>query len=172
MLDLTSRSANVPTYQYLGGPTRYKARGLAHLEGETDDELVAALQRSKAQGFRVFTFPVPARDAFWRMQTYVDVIRKRFEALRAAGGVDTDYVIDGRESLTPGDASFIAKSLERSHLIWLDEPTSVLTNDALSRRECNANGTRPEYPRRDHFPKFTTLGLRGYSEAEHRIEQH
>ena len=133
MLDLTSRSAKVPIYQYLGGPTRYKARGLAHLEGETDDELVAALQRSKAQGFRVFSFPVPARDALWRMQTYVDVIRKRFEALRAAGGADTDYVIDGRETLTPGDASFIAKALERSHLIWLDEPTPVLTNDALSR---------------------------------------
>src|SRR2546421_1192266 len=133
MLDLTSRSANVPIYQYLGGPTRYKARGLAHLEGETDDELVAALQQSKDRGFRAFSFPVPTRDALWRMQVYVDAIRKRFEALRAAGGEDTDYVIDGREMLTPGDASFIAKSLERSHLIWLDEPTSVLTNDALSR---------------------------------------
>ena len=133
MLDLTSRSVNVPIYQYLGGPTRYKARGLAYLEGETDDELVAALQRSKAQGFRAFSFPVPARDALWRMQVYVDAIRKRFETLKAAGGADTDYVLDGRETLTPGDASLIAKALERSHLIWLDEPTSVQTNDALSR---------------------------------------
>jgi len=133
MLDLTSRSTNVPIYQFLGGPTRYKARVLAHLEGETDEALSAALLLSKALGFKAFAFPVPARDALWRMQVYVDAIRKRFETLKATGGADTDYVLDGRESLTPGDASFIATSLERSHLIFLDEPTTVLTNDALSR---------------------------------------
>ena len=31
MLDLVSRAKNVPIYQYLGGPVRYKARLLGHL---------------------------------------------------------------------------------------------------------------------------------------------
>ena len=35
MLDLVSRAHNVPIYQYLGGPVRFKARILAYLEGKT-----------------------------------------------------------------------------------------------------------------------------------------
>ena len=42
-------------------------------------------------------------------------------------------MLDAGATLTPGDASFIATAFERSHLLWLDEPTGVLTNDALSR---------------------------------------
>jgi galactonate dehydratase len=133
MLDLAARSANVPVYQFLGGPTRYKARVVAHLEGEDEDALVSSLRRGMQQGFQAFLFPVPSRDAMWRMQAYVDAIRARVDRLKTAGGPETDFVLDGRAMLTPGDASFIATALERSHLLWFDEPTGVLTNDALSR---------------------------------------
>lgn len=133
MLDLAARSAGVPIYRFLGGPTRYKARLLASLEGGTDDALAAALARSAQQGFRAFTFPIPARDAMWKMQSYVDLIRKRYERLAAAAGADRDFVLDARSTLTPGDAGFIARAFEKNHLLWLDEPLSVLTSDALSK---------------------------------------
>ena len=133
MLDLAARSANVPIYQFLGGPTRYKARVVAHLEGEDEPELVNSLKRAVEDGFRAFAFPVPSRDVMWRMQAYVDAIRARFDQLKSAGGEDADFVLDGKAMLTPGDASFIATAFERSHLLWFDEPTGVLTNDALTR---------------------------------------
>src|SRR5205807_1512827 len=55
------------------------------------------------------------------------------DRLKAAAGPDSDFVLDANATLTPGDASLIATAFERSHLLWLDEPTGVLTNDALSR---------------------------------------
>jgi galactonate dehydratase len=133
MLDLVGRSTNVPIYRYLGGPTRHKARVLAHLEGDGEDALIESLRRAKQQGFRAFMFPIPGRDDLWKMQAYVDVIRKRIDRLKAAAGPDADFVLDAAATLTPGDAAFIATALERLHLLFLDEPTAVLTNDALSR---------------------------------------
>jgi galactonate dehydratase len=133
LLDLAARSSNVPVYQYLGGPTRFKARLLAHLEGDTEEALAESLNRAAKQGYKAFTFPIPARDSLWRMQAYVDVIRKRVERLKAVAGPDADLVLDAKASLTPGDAAFVATALERGHLLWLDEPTEVVTNDALAR---------------------------------------
>lgn len=133
MLDLAARSANVPIYQYLGGPTRFKARLVARIEGESEGALADSVRRSMEQGARAFSFPIPGRDAMWRMQAYTDTIRKRLDRLKEAAGAEADFVLDAGATLTPGDASFIATAFERSHLLWLDEPTGVLTNDALSR---------------------------------------
>ena len=133
MLDLTARAAGVPVYQYLGGPTRYKARVLAHLEGDSEDALDNALGRAKQSGARAFTFPLPQRDSMTRIQEYIDVIRKRVQRLRSQAGADTDFVLDGRAALNPGDASAIATALEKLHLLWFDEPTAVLTNDQLEK---------------------------------------
>ena len=50
MLDLVSRAKNVPIYRYLGGPVRFKARLLGHLEGATAAESAPSLERAKAAG--------------------------------------------------------------------------------------------------------------------------
>ena len=133
MLDLLGRSTSVPIYQFLGGPTRYKVRVVAHIEGQDEQQLSSAVRQARSRGFLAFAFTIPSRDAMWRMQAYVDVIRKRIDLLKGVAGPDTDFVLDAGGTLTPGDASFIATALERIHLLWLDEPTNVLTYDALSR---------------------------------------
>lgn len=132
-LDLQGKSTKTPVYQFLGGPTRYKARVLAGLDGQDESALGASLKRAAQAGFKAFTVPTPARDAMWRMQSYVNAVGSRIERMRALAGEDTDFVLDGGRSLTPGDAALLATSLERNHLLWLDEPTSVLTHDALAR---------------------------------------
>src|SRR5436190_7799311 len=43
MLDLVARSRRVPIYQFLGGPTRFKARLLARLEGTDETSAEAPL---------------------------------------------------------------------------------------------------------------------------------
>jgi galactonate dehydratase len=67
------------------------------------------------------------------MQAYVDRIRARIERMRSMASPDLDFVLDAAGKLTPGDAAFVATALERNHLLWLDEPTNVLTHDSLAR---------------------------------------
>jgi len=132
-LDLLGKRTKTPVYQFLGGPTRFKARVLAHLDGETEDALAVPLRHAVEQGFRAFTVPVPSRDALWRMQAYVDAVRARVARMKSLAGGDMDFVLDGAGSLTPGDAAMLATAFEKDHLLWFDEPAPVLTNDALAR---------------------------------------
>ena len=62
LLDVVGRHAKAPVYQILGGPTRHKIRALTTLEGDTDLDLVAALQRVHAAGFRAAVVPLPATE--------------------------------------------------------------------------------------------------------------
>src|SRR5436190_2638285 len=76
MLDLLSKSRKVPIYQFLGGPTRFKARLLAQLEGTDEVAIGGPLERAKRSGFQTFTMPVLQRDAMIPLQEYVDRARK------------------------------------------------------------------------------------------------
>ena len=130
MLDLVSRSKGVPIYQYLGGPTRFKARLLAQLEGSDE---AGSLDRARRQGLRAFTMSVPPRESMSLLQDWVDHVRQRVSDMRARGGDGSEWVLDGASSFTPGDAATLAVALEKTHPIWFDEPTSALTTDALAK---------------------------------------
>ena len=132
-LDLQGKVTKTPVYQFLGGPTRFKARVLAGLEGENESALEGPLRRAVQQGFKAFTVPIPARDSMWRMQAFVNGVRARVEHMRSVAGPDLDFVLDAAGKLTPGDAAFVATALEKNHLLWFDEPTDVLTHDGLAR---------------------------------------
>ena len=133
MLDLVSRAKNVPIYQYLGGPVRYKARLLAHLEGTTAAEAAPSLERARRQGFQAFTAAAPQRDAMIPLQAYADAVRKHVAAMQAMAGASAEWVVDGGGSMTPGDAATVATALERIHPIWFDEPTGAVTQDGLAK---------------------------------------
>src|SRR5579863_10130323 len=45
-LDLLAKASNVPVYQFLGGPTRFKARLLATLEDHKTETLEAQVKRA------------------------------------------------------------------------------------------------------------------------------
>ena len=53
--------------------------------------------------------------------------------MQSMGGAAAEWVLDGAAAMTPGDAATVAKALEKVHLIWFDEPTSVLTADGLAK---------------------------------------
>lgn len=133
MIDLVSRAKNVPIYQYLGGPVRYKARLLAHLEGKTAPETKPSLERAKKQGFQAFTMAAPQRDAMIPLRAYVDSVRKHVADMQAIAGSAAEWVIDGAGAMAPGDAATVAVALEPMHPIWFDEPTGVITQDALAK---------------------------------------
>jgi len=132
-LDILARQGKAPLYQFLGGPTRFKARVLASPEGLEPAAFKAPLERAVQAGFRAVTIPIPRHDALWRMQAYVNAVRARVAEARQMAGAGIEIVLDAAGTLTPGDAAFVAKALERDHIMWLDEPTTVLTNDALAK---------------------------------------
>jgi L-alanine-DL-glutamate epimerase-like enolase superfamily enzyme len=97
MLDLVSRSKGVTIYQYLGGPTRFKARLLGQLE-PTDE--AASLDRSRRQGIRAFTMAVPPRESMSLLQAWVDHVRKRIADMQNRGGEGSEWVLDGAASMS------------------------------------------------------------------------
>jgi galactonate dehydratase len=122
MLDVAGKAMKAPTFQVLGGPTRYKARALTALTGDSEPALLSSMKRAQAAGFRAFLVPVPETTNRNQGQSYVLATKKRLEALREAGVAGADFVLDGGNRLTPGDAQMISSGIERFHVLWLNEP--------------------------------------------------
>ena len=122
LLDIVGKFAKAPVYQLLGGPTRQKARALLRLESTRDELLVASCKRGIEGGFRAFIVPVPAPKQRNQDGALADVMRKRLEALRATGGEEMDFVLDGAGILSPDDGAKLSTAFERFHLLWLDQP--------------------------------------------------
>lgn len=133
LLDIVGKIAKAPVYQVLGGPTRYKARALAPLSGDTDAALVDSMKRAITAGFRAFLVPVPAPPFRNQGQAWALAVCKRLDALREAGGESMDFVLDGNGSLVPGDAATAAAVLEKFHLLWFDEPCPLVSLGAAKK---------------------------------------
>lgn len=151
LLDIAGKLARAPVYQVLGGPTRHKARVMTALTGDSDDALLDSLRRARQAGYRAFLAPLPPVRAPNQGQAFVHSVRRRLEALRAAGGEDADLVLDGSSCLTPGDAASLAEALERFHLLWFDEPCPV-SNLAAVRKLAAENVTPLGFGRDIHQP--------------------
>ncbi|MBM3749073.1 MAG: mandelate racemase/muconate lactonizing enzyme family protein [Acidobacteria bacterium] len=166
LLDISGQLARAPLYQVLGGPTRHKARVMTALAGDSDDALVASLRRARQAGYLAFLVPLPPRRTEDRgqagastrdtlasprfsSQAFVLAVKRRLEALRAAGGDETDLVLDGAGRLTPGDAASLSQALERFHLLWFDEPCP-LSNLAAVRKLAAENVTPLGFGREIH----------------------
>jgi galactonate dehydratase len=133
MLDVVGKVAKAPVFQVLGGPTRYKARVVTPIKGDSDQALIESMKRAKAAGYKAFMVPMPATANPNQGQAYVLAVKKRLEALRAAGGEDMDFVLDGENRLTPGDAQMISAAIERFHPLWFNEPCPPINIGAFKK---------------------------------------
>jgi galactonate dehydratase len=131
LLDIVGQAVKAPVHQVLGGPTRHKARALAVVAGAEDDVVLAACRRARTAGFRAFVIPAVAPSSRNSGRPFVAANRKRMEALRAALGEDSDFVVDCAAALTPGDAASLSDALEHLHPLWLDEPCEITSLAAI-----------------------------------------
>ena len=122
MLDITGKACSAPVYRVLGGPTRFKVRALASLQGATDAELSSSMAAGVKAGFRAFDVPLPPTTGRNQGQAFDKAARVRMDTLRAAAPPNVNFVLRGTGTLMAGDAASIAASLERFHLLWFDEP--------------------------------------------------
>lgn len=128
LLDIVGKHTKAPIYRVLGGPTRNKARVLTTLAGNSDEALIEAMKASAAKGHRAFMLRLQEGQA-----AHPNRIAKTFDKLRAAGGENVDFALDGAASLSPGVAGTICDALEHHHLLWFDEPCPSLNVAALQK---------------------------------------
>lgn len=126
-LDILGQAAKAPTYQVLGGPTRNKARAFTALEG------AAGLERAQKSGFKAFAVPTPANP--WRNagKPYVEQAVTLMQRMRRATSADADFVLDGGGRLVTGDAQTLAAELEKSRLLWFEEPCRLSNLGAVKK---------------------------------------
>jgi galactonate dehydratase len=126
LLDLLAKSAKAPLYEYLGGPTRNKARAMAFVHGDSAADIRKAVISAKARGHRAFSIPLAMPDGMERGRSFYTNIRATLDDLRQAAGEECDFVLDCGARLTPGEALSIGDRMEDFHLLWLDEPCGDL----------------------------------------------
>lgn len=152
--------AKIPVYQFLGGPTRYKARVLATLDGGDEAALGEPLQRAMRRGFKAFTLPIAARNPMTTLQAHVDNVRKRVERVRSMAGPNTDFVLDGAGSQRPGEAAAIARQSLQHYVLSAD----ALEMFPSSRRRSQRTATSPIagacWRPRHHVRSRVTSGLK------------
>ncbi len=125
MLDISDKACSSPVYRLLGGPTRFKARVMTALIGDTDPQLSTSMAAGIKAGYRVFEVPLPPLTGRNQGQVFDKAVRARMEALRSAAPANINFVLRGTGTLMAGDAASVAASLERFHLLWFDEPCPV-----------------------------------------------
>jgi len=138
LLDICAKLARASVYQFLGGPTRARARALTALEGDSDEQVLAAMMAAGTAGHRAFLAPLAATRARNHGQQLVKAVLARLEKLRAAAGENVDFVLDGAGRLSPGDAAAVARAVEKFHVLWFDEPCGAanLAGAAKISAEC------------------------------------
>jgi L-alanine-DL-glutamate epimerase-like enolase superfamily enzyme len=108
-IDCVARSSMTPAYQWLGGPTRFKVRGLTLLEGNAVPKGPASLR-----------VPLPPKAP---ARAFVDSVRKLLDGILSIAP-DAELVLDGRGALAPAEAARLLPALETYHLLWFNEPCS------------------------------------------------
>lgn len=132
LLDVRGRIAGAPIYDILAGRTRDKARAMASINGGTEEELNRQMAVARREGFRAYSVPVLVSDASpTRGREFFADTEAMLRRLRRAGA--DDLVLDCGGRTTASEAAGLAARLETFRLMWMDEPTSQISDSALEK---------------------------------------
>lgn len=143
--DIKGKRANMPVYQLLGGKERFAVQCYTHASGNTNEEVITAVQKFMAQGFKHIRiqlggygsvgtlgsnpdfkeagFGGPA-DAYMDQRAYLNSVPKMFEQVRKACGEGVELLHDIHERVPPLDAINMIKRLEEYNPFFIEDPFS------------------------------------------------
>ena len=144
--DIKGKTAGLPVYELLGGRCRAGVTVYGHANGETVDDVLAAVRRYVELGYEAVriqsgipglpsTYGVSRGDMFyepaegvrpreevWSTRRYLTTIPDVIADVRDAYGPDLRLLHDVHHRLTPIEAAQLGKALEPHRLFWLEDP--------------------------------------------------
>ncbi|MEA4934837.1 MAG: enolase C-terminal domain-like protein [Lawsonibacter sp.] len=147
--DIKGKLANMPVYQLFGGKLREGVAIYRHAEGRDLEELCDRIEAYRARGITHIrcqcggygggscgpapaTAPHNAPDGVYLdSEQYIGKTVQLFSALRERLGDELQFIHDAHSRMQPIDAIRLAKLLEPSHLMYLEDPVSTEQLDWL-----------------------------------------
>ena len=141
--DIKAKRAGMPVYQLLGGKCRFAADLYAHASGRDPQETEDNVRKWMERGYRHIRAQVatpgysgygasssqqekpenlPPKTQLFEPSAYVRSTIKLFEHLRDKLGYEIDLLHDIHERVSPSQAIFLAKELEKFQLFFLEDP--------------------------------------------------
>ncbi len=144
--DIKGKRAGLPVYELLGGRCRDGVTVYGHANGETVDDVLAAVGRYVDLGYRAVrvqsgvpglenTYGVgrgelhyePAggarpREEVWSTRRYLNSVEDAIAAVRERFGRELELLHDVHHRLAPIEAAQLGRQLEPFRLFWLEDP--------------------------------------------------
>ena len=136
--DVAGKYFDAPVYELLGGKCREEARAYVHAFGETTDDLVAACEAAKDEGFTAVGHLSPLLDQP-RGERYAEThaelvagVRERVRRYREAVGEDVDLCVEMHRRLDPEQAVVAAAAIEQFDPMFYEDPVRPDNFDAMA----------------------------------------
>ncbi len=144
--DIKGKALNTPLFNLLGGASRTGCMVYAHASGRDIAEATDSVRAAMEQGYLAvraqagvpgvassYGVPKPGQayepagrglptESLWSTEKYLNFVPRLFETLRTELGPDVHLLHDVHHRLTPIEAARLGRSLEPSHLFWLEDP--------------------------------------------------
>lgn len=126
--DIAGQHFDAPVHALLGGRVRDRARVYSHVFGESTDELCAAIETSRADGFTAVGHLTPFLDSPRHLPYFESHERKIGNAAtavaryREVAGPDVDLCIEVHRRLAPFEAVQLGLAIEGQRPLFLEDP--------------------------------------------------
>ena len=131
--DIKGKALGVPVYELLGGACRERVRMYAHCGGSTPEQAAESARKRVAQGFTAVKTGVPAPVRVVDTPAVAEGTGATVAAMREAVGAGIDIGVDFHGRVSPAMAIQLARALEPSKPMFIEEPCLPENIDALVR---------------------------------------
>lgn len=137
--DIKAKLANMPLYQLFGGKCREAVPAYIHADAKTIDHAIELVQDRIDAGWKNIRVQVGGYGgenpnihkpenclpgAYYDPKAYMKTMIETFDRLREHFGYDIGLCHDVHERLSPADAMYFAKAMEKYNLLFLEDSLS------------------------------------------------